>query len=30
MKDIHTTREQLNVASAARTWDYLLAVLEQL
>lgn len=30
MKDIHTTRERLNVASAARTWKYLLAVLEQL
>ncbi|MBR6119060.1 MAG: aminoacyl-histidine dipeptidase [Oscillospiraceae bacterium] len=30
MQDIHTTRERLNVASAARTWRYLLAVLEQL
>lgn len=30
MQDIHTTRERLNIASAARTWNYLLAVLEQL
>jgi dipeptidase D len=30
MQDIHTTRERLNIASAARTWRYLLAVLEQL
>ena len=30
MKDIHTTSERLDVASAARTWKYLLAVLEQL
>ena len=30
MQDIHTTRERLNIASAARTWKYLLAVLEQL
>lgn len=30
MEHIHTTEERLNVASAARTWDYLLAVLEQL
>lgn len=30
MQDIHTTREHLNVASAARTWDYLLAILEKL
>ena len=30
MQDIHTTRERLNIASAARTWDYLLAVLGNL
>ncbi len=30
MKDIHTTRERLNIASTARTWKYLLAVLEKL
>ena len=30
MQDIHTTRERLSVASAARTWKYLLAVLERL
>lgn len=30
MQDIHTTREHLNVASAARTWDYLLAILKKL
>lgn len=30
MQDIHTTRERLNIASAARTWDYLLAILEKL
>ena len=30
MQDIHTTRERLSIASAARTWKYLLAVLEQL
>lgn len=30
MQDIHTTRERLNIASAARTWKYLLAVLAQL
>jgi aminoacyl-histidine dipeptidase len=30
MQDIHTTRERLNLASTARTWKYLLAVLEQL
>ena len=30
MQDIHTTRERLNIASAARTWKYLLAVLEKL
>ena len=29
MQDIHTTRERLNIASAARTWKYLLAVLAQ-
>ncbi len=30
MQDIHTTRERLSIASAARTWNYLLAVLERL
>lgn len=30
MQDIHTTRERLNVRSAARTWEYLLAVLKKL
>ena len=30
MEHIHTTEERLNVASAARTWDYLLAILERL
>ena len=30
MQDIHTTRERLNIASTARTWKYLLAVLERL
>ena len=30
MQDIHTTRERLSVASADRTWKYLLAVLEKL
>ena len=30
MQDIHTTRERLSVASTARTWKYLLAVLERL
>lgn len=30
MHDIHTTRERLDLASAARTWDYLVAVLAAL
>ncbi len=30
MQDIHTTRERLSVASTARTWKYLLAILERL
>ena len=30
MKDIHTPRETMDVASAARTWDYLLEVLRRL
>lgn len=30
MQDIHTTRERLNIASVARTWKYLCAVLERL
>lgn len=30
MHDIHTSRERLDIASAARTWDYLVTVLERL
>lgn len=30
MHDIHTSRERLDIASTARTWDYLVAVLERL
>ena len=30
MKDIHTSRERLEIASVGRTWEYLLAVLKQL
>lgn len=30
MHDIHTSRERLELASVARTWDYLVAVLEKL
>ena len=30
MQDIHTTRERLSVASTARTWKYLLAILARL
>ena len=30
MHDIHTTRERLDIASVARTWDYLVAILERL
>ncbi|MDR0889305.1 MAG: aminoacyl-histidine dipeptidase [Oscillospiraceae bacterium] len=30
MLDIHTTRERLDIASTARTWDYLLDVLRRL
>ena len=30
MKDIHTSEEQLDIASAKRTWEYLLKVLEAL
>lgn len=30
MEHIHTTEERLSVASVARTWDYLLAILEKL
>lgn len=30
MHDIHTTRERLDIASTARMWEYLLAVLEKL
>ena len=30
MQDIHTSREKLNIASTARTWEYLLAVLKAL
>lgn len=30
MHDIHTSRERLDIGSVARTWDYLVAVLERL
>lgn len=30
MHDIHTSRERLDIASTARTWEYLVAVLERL
>lgn len=30
MKDIHTSREKLSIASTRRTWEFLLKVLEQL
>lgn len=30
MKDIHTTRERIEIASVKRTWDYLLEVLKAL
>ena len=30
MKDIHTSREKLNIASTQRTWEFLLEVLKQL
>ena len=30
MHDIHTSRERLDIASTARTWDYLLAILKAL
>ncbi|MBR4513311.1 MAG: aminoacyl-histidine dipeptidase [Lachnospiraceae bacterium] len=30
LKDIHTTRETLDIASAQRTWEYLLEVLKRL
>ena len=30
MHDIHTSRERLDIASVARTWDYLLAILKAL
>ena len=30
MKDIHTSRERLNIASTKRTWEFLLEVLKQL
>ena len=30
MKDIHTSRERLNIASTKRTWDFLLEVLKAL
>jgi dipeptidase D len=30
MKDIHTSREKLDIASVKRTWEYLLAVLREL
>ena len=30
MHDIHTPEERLSISSTARTWDYLLKVLENL
>ena len=30
MKDIHTSEEVLDIASAGRVWDYLVKVLENL
>lgn len=30
MRDIHTTREKLDIASTQRTWEYLLAILARL
>ena len=30
MRDIHTSRERLNIASTARTWEFLLRVLQNL
>ncbi len=30
MHDIHTSRERLDIASTARTWNFLLEVLKQL
>jgi len=30
MQDIHTSREKLNIASTARTWDFLLEILKAL
>ena len=30
MQDIHTSREKLNIASTARTWDFLLKILKSL
>ena len=30
MQDIHTSREKLDIASTARTWEFLLAVLKSL
>jgi dipeptidase D len=30
MKDIHTSRERLDIASTKRTWEYLCAVLKAL
>ena len=30
MKDIHTSREKLNIASVRRTWEFLLGVLKAL
>ena len=30
MQDIHTSREKLNIASTARTWDFLLEILKNL
>ena len=30
MKDIHTSREKLEIASTNRLWEYLLALLKEL
>jgi dipeptidase D len=30
MKDIHTSRERLEIASTKRTWEFLLGVLKEL
>jgi dipeptidase D len=30
MQDIHTSRERLNIASTARTWEFILELLRKL